>query len=72
MRTFFNEHSRPELIPTSGEIISLENWLTEISANRPLSPREQLEQALSEAVQEEDYEKAAQVRDALRNLETEK
>jgi len=70
LRAFFNEHSRPELIPTSGEINSLETWLTEISSNRPLSPREQLEQALSEAVQEEDYEKAAQVRDALRNLES--
>lgn len=72
LRAFFNEHSRPDLIPLSGEINSLENWLSEISANRPLSPREKLEQALSEAVQEEDYEKAAQVRDALRNLEAEK
>lgn len=72
LRAFFNEHSRQDLIPLSGEINSLENWLSEITANRPLSPREKLEQALSEAVQEEDYEKAAQVRDALRNLETEK
>ncbi|MFO1487814.1 MAG: UvrB/UvrC motif-containing protein [Verrucomicrobiota bacterium] len=69
LRAFFHEHSRPDLIPTSGEISSLENWLSEISATRPLSEREKLEQALSEAVEEEDYEKAAQVRDALRNLE---
>ena len=71
LRAFFNDHSRQDLIPQSGEINSLENWLSEISANRPLSAREQLEQALSEAVQEEDYEKAAQMRDALRNLKTE-
>jgi len=70
LRAFFNEHSRPDLIATSGEIQSLETWLSEISANRPLSPREKLEQALSEAVQQEDYEKAAQMRDALRNLKT--
>jgi protein-arginine kinase activator protein McsA len=42
--------------------------LGEIRANRPLSPREKLEQALSEAVQREDYEKAAKMRDALKNL----
>ena len=71
LRAFFTEHSRQDLIGQSGELQSLETWLTEVSANRPLSAREKLEQALSEAVQEEDYEKAAEVRDALRNLKTE-
>lgn len=71
IRTFFREHSRPDLLEQSGEIQSLETWLTEIQANRPLSAREKLEQALSEAVKSEDYEKAARVRDALKNLETE-
>jgi hypothetical protein len=68
IRTFFREHERMELIEQSGEIHSLENWLVEIRSNRPLSPREKLEQALNEAVRREDYEKAAEVRDALRNL----
>jgi hypothetical protein len=68
LRNFFNEHSRSDLIAQSGEIQSLETWLGEIRANRPLSPREKLEQALSEAVQREDYEKAAKMRDALKNL----
>jgi protein-arginine kinase activator protein McsA len=47
---------------------SLETWLEEIRAKRPLSPRERLERALHEAINREDYERAAQVRDALRNL----
>jgi len=71
LRSFYNEHSRSDLISQSGEVQSLETWLGEIRTNRPLSPREKLEQALSEAVQQEDYEKAAQMRDALRNLRTE-
>lgn len=71
IRNFFREQSRHELMEQSGEIQSLEAWLSEIRANRPLSAREKLERALSEAVKREDYEKAAQVRDALRNLEAE-
>ena len=46
----------------------MENWLEEVRAKRPLSRREQLERALHEAVKCEDYEKAARVRDVLRNL----
>jgi len=42
--------------------------LLEIRAKRPLSPRERLERALNDAVKCEDYEKAAKMRDALRNL----
>jgi hypothetical protein len=68
IRDFYREHSRLELLEQSGEMHSLETWLTEIRANRPLSIREKLEQSLSEAIQQEDYEKAAQMRDALRNL----
>ena len=48
--------------------ISLKNWLEEVRAHRPLTEREKLERDLNDAVSNEDYEKAAQVRDALRNL----
>jgi len=72
IRNFYREHSRSEMIEQSGEVQSLESWLGEIRANKPLSAREKLERALSEAVKREDYEKAARVRDALRDLETEK
>ncbi len=65
---FFNEHCRTEAIEQSGEVHSLETWLEEIRAKRPLTARERLEQALQAAVQSEDYEKAAKVRDELRNL----
>jgi protein-arginine kinase activator protein McsA len=48
----------------------LQDWLEEIRAKRPLSRRERLERALHDAVKSEDYERAAQVRDELRNLES--
>ena len=68
IREFYREHSRHELLEQSGELTSLKAWLEELSTKRPLSKREKLERALSDAVTNEDYEKAAQMRDALRNL----
>jgi len=68
IRTFFQEHARAEAAETSGEVLSLQNWLEEIRARRPLSAKERLERALRDAINSEDYERAARVRDALRNL----
>jgi hypothetical protein len=70
IRNFYRENSRSELAEQSGEVQSLENWLEEIRSKRPLSPREKLERALHEAVSAENYEKAAKVRDALKNLKS--
>jgi len=70
IRAFYRERSRPEAAEQNAEAQSLEEWLTEVRSSRPLSPRERLEAALTDAVRREDYEKAAEVRDALRNLES--
>ena len=72
IREFYREQSRLDLMEQSGEIHSLEAWLREIHGSRPLSEREKLEHALNEAVEREDYEKAAEMRDALRNLNSPK
>jgi len=68
IRAFYRDYERSDLQEQSAEIQSLEAWLREIESKRPLSPRERLESALNEAVKNEDYERAAQVRDALKNL----
>lgn len=70
IRDFYRENGKQDLMEQSGELHSLEAWLTEMRANRPLSAKEKLEEALSEAVLREDYERAAQMRDALRNLKS--
>ena len=68
IREFFEERGRHEQAAQCPEINGLEHWRTEIDAKRPLSKREELERDLNEAVRREDYEKAAEVRDALRKL----
>ena len=70
IRQFYRDYSREDLLEDSPETASLEAWRDEINLNRPLSKKEKLEIALNDAVQREDYEKAARVRDALRNLKT--
>ena len=70
LREFYHAHGRSELVEQSAELQSLEHWISEIENKRPRTKREQLELALDEAVKREDYEKAAQVRDELRNLES--
>ncbi len=70
IREFYRKHERAELLEQCGEIIWLKNWLEQVFTLRPISRRERLERDLNEAVTNEDYEKAAQVRDALRNLKT--
>lgn len=66
LRQFFNRIERPELMEQSAEVASLDAYLNEIRSTRPLSERERLEQALDDAIQREDYEKAAQLRDKLK------
>ena len=68
IRAHFRELDRPADAVQGVEIQSLESWLDEVRAKRPLSTRERLENALQKAVESENYEQAAQVRDALRNL----
>jgi UvrB/uvrC motif len=68
IRAFYREAAGVEAAEQSGEVTALEDWLAEIRAKRPLSRRERLERALSEAVKSEDYERAAKVRDELKHL----
>jgi len=67
IKQFYTEIGRHEVEPSS-EAQYLQTWMGEINSARPLTKREKLELALSEAVREENYEKAAEVRDKLRNL----
>ena len=68
LRHFYEEHGRNDLQEQSGEIHSLEIWLEEIRDKKPISERERLENALNEAVRNENYEEAARVRDALKRI----
>ena len=68
IKSFFESLERPDLIDQSDEIHQLELWLEELREKRPLTEKEQLEQKMAAAVEREDYEQAAEMRDAIREL----
>lgn len=70
LRDFFTSVDRPDLAQESGEVQVLETWLEELKNQRPLSKREKLELELDKAIQQENFEKAAKVRDQIKGLES--
>jgi hypothetical protein len=67
---FFQKSNFPELATKSSEITFLEEWLEEVRAKRPLSKLEVMEREMESAVAKELYERAAELRDAIRTLKT--
>jgi len=53
----------------SPELEFLSYWLDEIAENKPMTEVEQLSKELDKAVREENYEKAAELRDRLAELD---
>lgn len=70
LREFYESVDRPDLAEDSGEMQALETWLQELKDQRPLSKRERLENELNEAIRQENFERAAEVRDKIRELDT--
>jgi hypothetical protein len=69
IRNFFSRYGKPELFERSPEADLLERLLEEIEARRPKPAVLRLREQLSRAVADEDYERAADLRDRLRRLE---
>ncbi|HEX8552939.1 MAG TPA: UvrB/UvrC motif-containing protein [Abditibacteriaceae bacterium] len=65
---FFREVEREDFIENSREIEFLRDWSERIRSNRPLTPAERLRQELRVAVEAEDYERAAQLRDEIKEM----
>jgi hypothetical protein len=68
IRSFVEDRLPPEAAEHCNEVEFLQKWLDEVKRERPLTPREKLQRQLREAVESEDYEKAARLRDALKEL----
>lgn len=68
IRDFFREVEREDLVDSCREIQFLEEWSERIQNNRPLTPADRLRGELRSAVEEEDYERAAKLRDQIREL----
>jgi hypothetical protein len=67
---FFQRSNFPELAAKSSEVAFLEEWLQEVRAKRPLSKLEMMHREMEKAIASELYERAAELRDAIRLLET--
>jgi hypothetical protein len=67
---FFQRSNFPELASKSTEIAFLEEWLQEVRAKRPLSKLEVMEREMETAIAKELYERAAELRDAIRQLKS--
>ncbi len=63
---FYQQSSFPELEAKSSELAFLDEWLTEVRSKRPLSKLEVMEREMERAVAGERYERAAELRDAIR------
>jgi hypothetical protein len=65
---FFERSNFPELAAKSSEIAFLDEWLNEVRDKRPLSKVEVMEKEMETAIAKELYERAAELRDAIRLL----
>ncbi|MEY2492628.1 MAG: hypothetical protein QOH24_1579 [Verrucomicrobiota bacterium] len=67
---FFQRSNFPELAAKSSEIAFLEEWLEEVRAKRPLSKLEIMQREMESAIASELYERAAELRDAIKLLKS--
>ena len=70
IQDFFQNSNFPELAQKSSEIAFLEEWLEEVSSKRPLSKLEIMQREMEVAIASELYERAAELRDAIKLLKT--
>jgi hypothetical protein len=69
---FFLHSNFPELASKNSEIAFLDEWLEEVKAKRPLSKLEIMQREMESAIASELYERAAELRDAINLLKTQK
>ena len=62
---FFKEYDQETLIESCVEIVFLTDWAKEIKDSKPLTPKDELERKLEIAVEGENYEEAARLRDEI-------
>ena len=77
---FLRDRQHPELAEDNAEISVLKEWLKELRLKQPTkpsapppppSPLDQLRKEMEKAVRAEQYERAAELRDAIRAMEQE-
>ena len=76
LNQFYTEMGREEMIDSSMEVHSLREWLKDVEAEavekKPMTNGEKLQHKLNKAIEQEDYEAAAKLRDQLAKLDDKK
>ncbi len=62
----YSERNTPEMVTSSPEIAFLDEWIEEVRAKRPLSKLEIMQREMDAAIATEAYERAAELRDAIK------
>ncbi len=65
---FFSELGRPDIAENCNEILFLNGFLEEIESKWKSNPVKELREKMQEAVNREDYETAAQIRDRIKQM----
>ena len=66
---FFQQSNFPELAQKSSEIAFLDEWMEEVTSKRPLTKLEIMQREMEVAIASELYERAAELRDAIKLLQ---
>jgi hypothetical protein len=69
---FLQQSNFPELVSKSSEIAFLDEWLEEVKSKRPISKLEVMQREMETAIAKELYERAAELRDAIKLLQAKK
>lgn len=69
IKAFFKTYDREDLIDKSSELKVLIDWADQIRQERPRSPEERLREEMQEAIENEEFERAAELRDELKKYE---
>lgn len=69
---FLQQSNFPEMVSKSSEIAFLDEWLEEVKSKRPLSKLEVMQREMETAIAKELYERAAELRDAIKLLKAQK
>ena len=76
LNRFYTEMGREELVDNSMEVQSLREWLKDVekeaAEKKPVTQGEKLQHKLKKAIEREDYEAAAKLRDQLSKLDDKK
>ena len=69
IETFFRSYDRDDLVKESQELKVLRDMAEEIRKQQPRSEEDQLRAELTEAVENEEFERAAEIRDELKKFD---